>query len=142
MRDIVIDASVAAKWFLDEPHSTEALDILKKVLDDELSLLAPDHIYAEIGNTLWRRTSAGTVVVSDAQDFISDFLRIKITLVSTADLLSDAYHLAITHKRSMYDSLYLALSQREQCQFVTADEKLVNVVGSAMSDVVLLANWS
>ena len=142
MRDIVIDASVAAKWFLDEPHSTEALDILKKVLDDELSLLAPDHIYAEIGNTLWKRTNAGTIVVSDAQDFISDFLRIKITLVSTADLLSDAYHLAIKYKRSVYDSLYLALSQREQCQFVTADEKLVNAVGPALSNVVLLANWS
>jgi predicted nucleic acid-binding protein len=142
MRNVVIDASVAAKWFLDEPHSTEALDILKKVLDDELSLLAPDHIYAEIGNTLWRRTNAGTVAVSDAQDFISDFLMIKITLVSTADLLSDAYHLAITYKRSTYDSLYLALSQREQCHFVTADEKLVNAVGPALSNVVLLANWS
>jgi predicted nucleic acid-binding protein len=142
MRDIVIDTSVAAKWFLDEPHSAEALDILKKVLADELSLIAPDHIYAEIGNTLWKRTNAGTIAVTDAQDFISDFLRIKITLVSTADLLSDAYHLAITYKRSVYDSLYLALNQREQCQFVTADEKLVNAVGSVMSNVVLLANWS
>lgn len=102
----------------------------------------PDHIYAEIGNTLWKRTNAGTIAVTDAQDFISDFLRIKIILVLTANLLSDAYQLAITYKRSMYDSLYLALSQREQYQFVTADEKLVNAVGSAMSNVVLLANWS
>jgi predicted nucleic acid-binding protein len=111
-------------------------------LADELSLIAPDRIYAEIGNTLWKKTNAGTVAVGVAQDFISDFLRIKITLVSTAALLSDVYHLAITYKRSVYDSLYLALSQREQCQFVTADEKLVNAVGSAMSNIVLLGNWS
>jgi predicted nucleic acid-binding protein len=142
MRAIVVDASVAAKWFLQEPHTTEALNILKRVLADELSLIAPDHIYAELGNVLWKRTTAGTVPITDAQAFIADFLKIDMTLVSTADLLLDAYSLAIVHQRSMYDSLYLALSQREQCELVTADAKLVNAVSSVMSNVVLLANWS
>ena len=38
-------------------------------------------------------------------------------------------------------SLYLALSIREACQFVTADERLVNAVRPALPGVIWVANW-
>ena len=63
-------------------------------------------------------------------------------LTPTADLLSEAFRLAIAHERTVYDALYLALSVREQCPYVTADEKLVNAIRTAFPNVVWVANWS
>ena len=69
------------------------------------------------------------------------FQQLQFKLTSTAELLEDTYKIAITHRRTVYDALYLALSVREDCQFVTADEKLVNAVGAAFPKLIWLVNW-
>jgi predicted nucleic acid-binding protein len=73
---------------------------------------------------------------------VNKIVRIKFTLTSSAALLEDAYQLAVTHGRSVYDSLYVALSLREKCEMVTADEKLINAIGAKFPNILLLANWS
>ena len=62
-------------------------------------------------------------------------------LTPTGELLQDAYGIAVAHQRTVYDSLYLALSVREGCRFVTADERLANAVGDAFPNLMWLANW-
>jgi predicted nucleic acid-binding protein len=49
MTALVIDASVAIKWVIDEPGTKEALSLLKH------RLYAPDLLVAECGNILWKR---------------------------------------------------------------------------------------
>ncbi|HEU4389372.1 MAG TPA: type II toxin-antitoxin system VapC family toxin [Blastocatellia bacterium] len=77
----------------------------------------------------------------DARAVIDGFSKLEIALTPSAHLLTEAYNLAITHHRTAYDSLYLALSIREGCQFVTADERFVNSVSTALPTVVWLAKW-
>ena len=73
---------------------------------------------------------------------VDSSVAIKTLTITSADvLLVSAYELAVTHRRTVYDALYLALSQREGCPYVTADEKLVNAIGGAVPDVIWLANW-
>ena len=62
-------------------------------------------------------------------------------LTASEELFEEAYRLAVVHRRAVYDMLYLALSLRAGCQFVTADEKLVNAVGNTFSNIIWLANW-
>ena len=45
----VVDASVAAKWLVPEADSPLA----EALLDDDL--LAPDLLFAEVGNILWNK---------------------------------------------------------------------------------------
>jgi predicted nucleic acid-binding protein len=49
--------------------------------------------------------------------------------------------LAVKHQRTVYDMLYVALSLRERCSFVTADEKLANSLKSSIPSVIWLGNW-
>jgi predicted nucleic acid-binding protein len=72
----------------------------------------------------------------------SRFRKLAFVLTPTAALLEEAYRLAVTHQRTVYDCLYLALSIREGCPFITADEKLVNAIQSLRSHVVWLPAWS
>ena len=141
MANLVVDSSVVVKWFVVEPYSAEARKILDEYQNGSISFLAPDLINAEFGNIIWKKHIFQGLAAMDAQNIVDDFRALQFTLVSTAALLDDAYKLAVKHRRTVYDSLYLALSLREGCQFVTADEKLVNAIGSSFPNIVWLANW-
>jgi predicted nucleic acid-binding protein len=106
-----------------------------------LRFIAPDLLSAEFGNVLWKKVLFQGLPVVDAKQILDDFRKLTVDLTPTGDLLDDAFHLAVTHRRSVYDMLYLALSIREKCRFVTADEKLVNAVSAAIPDVVWVARW-
>lgn len=141
MDRLVVDSSVAIKWFVPEPYSTEARRILNDYQTGGLSLLAPDLINAEVGNIVWKKYRFQGLAAEDAQEIINDFRLLTFLLTSTAELLDEAYRLAVTHQRTVYDALYIALSIRERCHFVTADEKLVNAVKATYPNVVWVADW-
>jgi predicted nucleic acid-binding protein len=141
MAGVVLDSGVAIKWFVAEPHSAEARRVLDAYRTGAVSFLAPDLINAEVGNVAWKKHVFQKMDASDAEAIVIGFRMISIGLTSTADLLEDAYRLAVVHRRTVYDMAYLALSVRERCPFVTADEKLFNAVRSTFPSVVWLANW-
>ena len=62
---LVVDASVAVKWVLKEPDSDAARRIV-----DRAELLAPDLLWAESGNVLWRRQRSGELSHSNACDMM------------------------------------------------------------------------
>ncbi|PYT08590.1 MAG: twitching motility protein PilT [Acidobacteria bacterium] len=142
MTKLVVDASVAIKWFIPEPLSVEARRILDDYQAGTRTLLAPDLINAEVGNIVWKKQTFQGLTAADAKTVIDEFRKLAILVTPTGDLLEDAYSLAATYGRSVYDSLYLALSIREGCQFVTADERLVNAVGSSLSTAIWLPKWA
>ncbi len=77
--EYVIDASVAVKWFIPEPHSDRADGLLKDFLRQSIVLTAPDVLVAEVGNTLWKRSAGrGEIPVSQARQSYRDFLSLKI----------------------------------------------------------------
>lgn len=142
MDDLVIDSGVAVKWYVLEQYTAEARRIFAEYRNGKLTLLEPDFIYAEFGNIIWKKQAFQGFDPIDAVNIVDEFrTSVSLTLTSTKDLLDEAYRLAAAHKRSVYDMLYLALSLRAGCQFVTADEKLVNAVGAAFPNIVWLANW-
>lgn len=54
----VIDSSVAIKWFVVEPYSDDARRVLNEYQSGTLSLLAPDLMYAEVGNIVWKNSGS------------------------------------------------------------------------------------
>jgi len=138
---LVVDSGVAIKWFVTEPYTAEARRILDGYRRGDLTFIAPDLMYAEVGNIAWKKHQFQGLSAADAQQIISEFQAIQFATTPNAQLLNDAYRLAVAHQRTVYDSLYLALSEREQCQFVTADERLFNAVRTSFPNVVWLAHW-
>lgn len=142
VKKIVVDSSLVVKWYVPQPYSSKAREILNAYQDGNLLLLAPDLIYAEVGNIIWKLQRFQGLSETDAQAILNAFQLVTFVLTPAASLLNDAYCLAVSHQRTVYDALYVALSLRQQCQFVTADEKLVNAVSSTFQDVILFTNWS
>jgi predicted nucleic acid-binding protein len=65
MDKAVIDSSVAIKWFVVEPYSDDARRVLNEYQSGTLSLLAPDLIYAEVGNIGWKKQRVQGLAAAD-----------------------------------------------------------------------------
>lgn len=123
---LVIDASVAAQWLLQQQHSAAA-----NALRKEQGLIAPSLIAAEIGNAIWKAVRRGAVPRSEALAALSAGLLPFETLVPNEDLHVQALALAIDHGHPIHDCFYLALAEREAAPLVTADESMIAVARKA-----------
>src|ERR1035437_4578115 len=106
MTPLVIDASIAVKWFIPELHSINAL----RLLDAGCELLAPDLIFAEFGNVLWKKWMRKELESEVISPMLADLSRMRLRIAPTAVLADQAADIAVTHRRSFYDSIYLALA--------------------------------
>jgi len=141
MAKVVVDSSVAIKWFIPESLSSHARRLLDDYESGSLDLLAPDLIYAELGNIVWKKQAVHGLSAEDAGQVIAALSVLNFQITPSAVLLAEAYPLAVSHRRTVYDALYLALSLRERCPFVTADERLVHAVAATFPSVILLSDW-
>lgn len=138
---VVVDTSVAVKWFFDEPYSARALQLLETFREGISRPLAPDLIYPEFANAVWKRVALDRLSPEDGAAIITTFLGLPLEITPSLPLLLPAYRLALEHRRSLYDALFLALSLQAGADLVTADEPLYQVVHAHLPQVRWLGNW-
>jgi predicted nucleic acid-binding protein len=118
---LVVDASVATLWVLDQDGSERAL-----ALRNEDSLIAPSLIAAEIGSALWKAVRRAETTPKSALIALQSALLPFRQLVPDEELSERAMELAIELNHPIYDCLYLALAERERCGLATADKRLLS----------------
>ena len=137
----VLDANVVVKWFIPEVNSDKADRLLADFRGHRLDIIAPDILVAEVGNTLWARSvRRKDFSVADAAASYTDFLDLGLPLHSSAAIAEDALSIATAEQHPLYDTLYISLALKRRCEFVTADESLVNKLGSRFPHIKLLRN--
>lgn len=125
MTAVVVDSSVALKWFVPEVLSDEAAELL----EGSVELLTPDLLFPEFGNTLWKKITRGEIQPDEARSIVTALGRIPLVVVSSAGLIGAALEIAVAHRRTVYDGLYVALAVDRDCVLVTADNRLVRALG-------------
>lgn len=120
---VVVDASVAVKWFLREPGSDEAT----AVLEEGGSLAAPDLVLAEVGNVLWKRHRQSFVTAEEAVLAVGELQRMFSRLYPLPPLARRATELSIRLDHPTYDCFYLALAESLDATLVTADRRLADL---------------
>jgi predicted nucleic acid-binding protein len=117
--DLVIDASVAVKWVVQEPGTQEALALRKA------RLAAPDLIIPECANILWKKHRLGQLTSAEASAAAQLLERADMELVAMGAQLHRATELAIELDHPAYDCFYIALALDKGCAFATADQRLL-----------------
>jgi predicted nucleic acid-binding protein len=122
---LVVDASVALKWFLsDEPYARQAL----AVVQGGTALIAPDFLIAEVCNAAWRSARLGRISQAQVEEIAANVPRFFDALVGATRLARRAAAIAGQLDHPVYDCFYLALAEAEQAAFVTADMRLFGKV--------------
>jgi len=117
---LVIDASIAVKWVVEEEGTPEALALRQKA-----KLIAPELLVAECANVLWKKVQRDELLKAEALLAARLLQGAEIELLPTRPLFEAATRLSIEIDHAAYDCLYLALAVEKRCQFVTADERLL-----------------
>jgi predicted nucleic acid-binding protein len=136
MRLIVLDASVAAKWYIREANS----DLAQSLLEADFSFLVPDIFLAEVASAIWKQHREDRQLnAAEVRSAVNDLLQIEIQPIASSILLPRAIDISLTLGHPIYDCLYLSLAERSQKVAITADKKLCEKLeGSIWADHVLL----
>lgn len=118
---VVVDASVAVKWFIHEPDRPAARSLLKP----DSRLIAPELIVAEVASAMWKRVLAGEGDARQAPLTAASLPRFFARLLPLAPLVARALEIAAELRHPVYDCFYLALAESEEATLVTADWRLV-----------------
>jgi predicted nucleic acid-binding protein len=122
---VVIDASLAIKWVIEEEGTKTALALRDKWKEEDAYLCAPDFMLVELHSIIWKKLLRGLVQPTDPIIGQTPTFGLDLNWTSTQFLLTSAFLLAIQHRVSIYDALYAALAQSLQAPLYTADQSLV-----------------
>jgi len=116
---IVIDTSVAVKWFVPEAGTADALNLLSR------SLVAPDLLQAELGHALTRKVRRGELLEDQARSAFANAPGL-LSLLPSRPHAELAFDLSLDLGHATGDCYFLALAATENLLLVTADTKFVN----------------
>ena len=136
---LVVDASVALKWFLnirdDELDRDRALTLLHGIDDGSVQLVQPAHFIAEVAAVLARENPDG------AEEGLLDLLNIEYSTIEAPEVYVTALELSIRHRHHLFDTLYHAVALHvADAKFITADRRYYEKAGGE-GRMILLSDW-
>ncbi|MBI4741894.1 MAG: type II toxin-antitoxin system VapC family toxin [Betaproteobacteria bacterium] len=140
MKQYVIDASVAIKWFLpdanDESNTLEALALLLRLKAGEVIFTQPVHWKAEVAGVLVR------LVPETAADTVDDLSLLEgIEYIDAPNIYRRAIDLAQTLNHHLFDTLYHAAALETGITFITADRRYHDKAAH-LGSIVLLERFA
>jgi predicted nucleic acid-binding protein len=117
---VVVDASMAAVWFTNEPDRRGAMQLLEATS----MLLAPDLMAVEATNAWWKRLRRREMDIAELERALTHFLGLQIMWIAATTLLRPAARLAAELGHPIDDCVYLALATSHGALLATADERL------------------
>jgi len=124
-RPLILDCSVLAQAVFAEENSEQARALIRS----GRRLMAPDLMPIELGNVLWKKVQRGAMAPAEALEAHRGLtLLAPVRILPSRNYQPRALALALEHRRSFYDSLYLAMAEAEGGLFITADERLAHAL--------------
>jgi predicted nucleic acid-binding protein len=124
----VLDSSVGFKWVVPEPDSAKAIRLRDDYRNGVIELLSPDVFPIEIAHALTRAERQGRITSAQGAIALADISSLLPRLHASFPLLPRAYQISSQLRIGVYDCLYVALAEREACQLITADDRLVRAL--------------
>ena len=121
----VVDSSVALKWVLPEIDSHRAVALRDDFRNGVHDLLAPDVFAIEVAHALAQAERRNIIHPPDGTLKLVDVLGTLPALHPYLPLLARAFEIGSAARIGVYDCLYVALAEREGCDLITADDRLI-----------------
>jgi predicted nucleic acid-binding protein len=140
---VVSDSGILIASVMREPLTGHAQGLLRHWRENTVQINAPYLLQYEIIAALRKNAYRRLITDSEAADMRDTLLKIPVRLFFDADLLRRAYELAEQLNRpTAYDAQYLAVAERLECDFWTADEKLYNASAGQLAFVRWLGHFT
>lgn len=108
-----------------EPDADRAVQVRDEFRRGSMELLSPDVFPIEVAHALARAERRTIIQPTEGWPKLVDVLTTPPHLHPYLPLLPRAFAIASTARIGVYDCLYVALAEREGCQVLTADDRLL-----------------
>jgi predicted nucleic acid-binding protein len=141
VQKLAIDASTAAKWQLsEEPEADRAREMLRDYAAEQVGFVAPKIWHYEIANIINKAVNTRRLTEGEGQQACEALQALDIEFLDWP-VPAEAYRLARTYQRSVYDSCYLAAAQINGIELWTGDRELYNAVKNRLSFVKWIGDY-
>jgi len=137
--NLVIDASVLIKFYVPEILSDKAEELLNRVAQGDVMLLAPDLIYPEVGNILWKKQRMKELTRPEVEEITDAIVSLPLNIEASKLLLPLAIDIGIAYRITVYDALYISMARVYETKMITADRKLADAM--AKTDLKEYVAW-
>ena len=139
---VVVDASLAVKWLVEEHDSDKAHTALESWIAQDVTRIAPHLLPFEVANALHRRVLRGELSVDNSVRMMARLLQSQLELHQPPGLHVRALQLASQlRQNAVYDAHYLALAESVGCELWTADERFYRATSSGVDNVRWLGEF-
>src|SRR5262245_7950364 len=125
MSVLVFDSSAAMKWYLPEMYADKAKQIRDDYRKRAIDLIAPDILPIETLHALTKAERQKRITWGTAYPIWQSIMVDTPVLHPYIQLLDRAYEIASAARIGIYDCVYVALAERERCEFATADDRII-----------------
>ena len=139
---VVIDASLAVKWPVEEDNSDKAHAVLQPWVAQDITRIAPYLMPFEVANALHRRVLGGELSHADSTRMIAHLPESQFELHQPPGLHVRALRLASQlNQTAAYDAHYLALAESFGCELWTADDRFYRLTSPSVDNVRWLGEF-
>jgi predicted nucleic acid-binding protein len=121
----VLDASAALCWVLPRLNSGKALQLRADFQNAVHEMIAPSVFSGEVASALTKAERQKLIPVGDARPLLGRVMRTPPVMRPYEPLLDRAVDISSKTRSGLYDYLYAVLAEREGCELVTDDQKLI-----------------
>ena len=136
----VLDSCVAFKWAVTEADTDKALRLRDEFRNAIHELIAPDVLPIEVGHALTRAKRQGRITPPHGWAAWLTVMSDSPQLSPSIPLMPRAYAISSAIRIGIYDCRYVALAEREGCELLTSDDKLIRNLQALFPFIVPLAS--
>jgi predicted nucleic acid-binding protein len=136
-----LDSGILLATVQTETYTEQARTLINQLDEQQVQMIAPVLLRYECVAVARKWVYRELTTLEKAKIALNILLNYPVTTVLDDSLLNRAYQLATELDRpTAYDAHYLAVAERYQCDFWTADERLYNAVKGKFTRISWIGN--
>lgn len=124
---LVLDSSAIISLFFREKFENEIV----RIIEGQSHFATMDLSYAELGSAAWKSVAIFKQAVEPIREALrqaTNFISDNCEVVSSKEIVGEAFEMGTKHGIQIYDCLFLCLAKKLESQVLTTDERLHNKV--------------
>lgn len=139
---VVADSNIYLATIIPDLQTERADALIAHWIVQDYTIAAPYLFRYEVMSVVRKHVARETLTDDEGRQALSNLLAQPIQYFADDDLLNRAYELAKLHDRPAgYDSVYLALAERLNCEYWTADLRLFNAINRVFKPIRWLGDF-
>ena len=125
----VVDANIVIQRLIVE-QDTPQVKILFNQMISGTELVVPEFCRLECTNVLWKQVRFQGMPADVAEGLLVQLIALPLTVMAIQHLMPRSLQIGLRYELASYDSIYIAIAERLNCELITIDRRQANAARS------------